>query len=316
MLFFTHFSSKVWNYDGNAVSLQQLTLTKILNIMKKLSYFALSLVAICLFSCGGQSKDKDAQVDSLETSLEQRNADYQQLEEFLTIVASGLDSISMQETQLFMPNAESPAPSQERIKAQLANLKETVKTQRERIADLEKQLNLSAGNGKKLNLIITSLKTQLAEKEAQIASLQEEVNDKNITIDGLRSYMSQLTHQNMQQQGVIETQSQTIQEQDTKLNEGYVIMAKKSVLKEAGLLKGGFLKKSKVDFNTLDKNYATTIDIRQDTNIEIDSKKAKVLSQMPEDAYNIEQKGNKCILHITNVERFWSITRYLIIQMD
>jgi hypothetical protein len=62
----------------------------------------------------------------------------------------------MQETKLFMPNAESPAPSQERIKAQLANLKETVKTQRERIADLEKQLNLSAGNGKKLNLIVNN----------------------------------------------------------------------------------------------------------------------------------------------------------------
>jgi len=41
-----------------------------------------------------------------------------------------------------------------------------------------------------------------------------------------------------------------------------------------------------------------------------------VLSQMPADSYTIDQKGNSSVLRITNVNRFWSITKYLIIQTD
>ena len=256
--------------------------------MKKLSYLALSLVTICLFSCGNKSAADQAHVDSLETSLVESTADNQQLNEFLTVVATALDSIEMQETQLYNTGSESPVPNQAKIKSQLSHLKETLKSQRERIGQLEKQMKLDADNAKKLQRVVTALKNQLTDKEKQIASLEEEIADKNITIDGLRNYMSQLRQQNTQQQEVIESQSQTMQAQDQQLNEAYIIMATKSALKDAGLLKGGFLKKSKIDINSIDKNLAMTIDIRKTTEINIDSKHVKVLSQMPTDAYTIE----------------------------
>ena len=284
--------------------------------MKKLSYLALSLVTICLFSCGNKSAADQAHVDSLETSLVESTADNQQLNEFLTVVATALDSIEMQETQLYNTGSESPVPNQAKIKSQLSHLKETLKSQRERIGQLEKQMKLDADNAKKLQRVVTALKNQLADKEKQIASLEEEIADKNITIDGLRNYMSQLRQQNTQQQEVIESQSQTMQAQDQQLNEAYIIMATKSALKDAGLLKGGFLKKSKIDINSIDKNLAMTIDIRKTTEINIDSKHVKVLSQMPTDAYTIEKGNEKSVLRISNPTRFWSVTRFLIIQTD
>lgn len=286
--------------------------------MKHLTYLALAIMAVCLYACGSKSEaDLNAEVDSLQVALQQRDADYQQLDEFLTIVSSGLDSISMQETELFNPSKESPTPNQSVIKTQLETLKQTLKTQRERIAELEKQLKGSTGNAKKLESIIVALKAQVAEKESKITALQEELSDKDVTIEGLRTYMAQLNQQNAAQQEVIATQSQIMDAQTQQLNEAYIIMAPKSALKDAGLLKGGFLKKSKVDFNTIDKNLATTIDIRNTTTINIDSKNVKVLSQMPTDAYTIEQKDKKSsVLRITNPTRFWSVTRYLIIQTD
>ncbi len=286
--------------------------------MKHLTYLVLALVAVGLYSCGGKSeRELNAEVDSLQTALQQRDADYQQLDEFLTIVSSGLDSISMQETELFNPSKESPTPNQSVIKTQLETLKQTLKTQRERIAQLEQQLKGSTGKNKKLESIIVALKAQVAEKESKITALQEELSDKDVTIEGLRTYMAQLHQQNEAQQEVIATQSQIMDAQTQQLNEAYIIMAPKSALKDAGLLKGGFLKKSKVDFNTIDKNLATTIDIRTTTTINIDSKNAKVLSQMPTDAYTIEQKDkNSSVLRITNPTRFWSVTKYLIIQTD
>ena len=186
--------------------------------MKKLSYLALSLVTICLFSCGNKSAADQAHVDSLETSLVESTADNQQLNEFLTVVATALDSIEMQETQLYNTGSESPVPNQAKIKSQLSHLKETLKSQRERIGQLEKQMKLDADNAKKLQRVVTALKNQLADKEKQIASLEEEIADKNITIDGLRNYMSQLRQQNTQQQEVIESQSQTMQAQDQQRN--------------------------------------------------------------------------------------------------
>ncbi|MCH5306666.1 MAG: hypothetical protein J1E37_01195 [Prevotella sp.] len=285
--------------------------------MKKLSYLVLSFMAICLFSCGGQSKEQAAHVDSLETSLDQRNEDYQQLDEFLTIIAASLDSISMQENSLYNYSAESPVPNQTKIRQQLANLKETLKSQRERISELEKQLDVNSSSARKMQSIINTLKAQLEEKEAQIAALQEEIGNRDITIEELRGYMAQLTQQNVEQRDTIEIQNRTIQMQDEQLNEAYVITGTKSALKEAGLLDGGFLKKTKININSINRNMARTIDIRKTQDININAKSIKVLTQMPENSYSIEKTANKTsILHITDPQRFWSVSKYLVIQTD
>lgn len=286
--------------------------------MKKLISFVLTAVSIiCVCSCGNQSSsDLQAKVDSLQTALSQRDADYRTLDEFVNIVSEGLDSIARQETELFDPSKESPTPSQEHVKEQLSHFKQTLQTQRDRIAQLERQLAGSQGNGKKLQRIIVALKAQLEEKESQIAALQDEVNNNNITIGDLRNRIVRVTQENVAQRATIDTQNQTIMDQDDQLHEAYLIIGKKAELKDAGVLKGGFLKKSKVDVNTLDKRMFKTIDVRSVKEISINSKKPSVLSQMPADSYTIEQKGKSSVLRITNVERFWSITKYLIVQTD
>ena len=285
--------------------------------MKKLTYLALALVSISLFSCGGKSESQlNAEVDSLQSALSQRDADYQQLDEFLAVVATGLDSIAMQENALFNPSKESPVPNQATIKAQLAQFKETLRNQRERITELEKQLKQGKGNAKQMQLIITTLKTQIAERENQIAALQEELKDKDITIDGLRKHMTALTQQNAAQQTVITAQNDVIAEQDSQLNEAFIIIATKSELKEAGLLEGGFLKKAKLNTQAIDPNMAKSVDIRECTEITIPSKNPKILTQMPNDSYTIEKGDKNSVLRITNAGRFWSVSRYLIIQAN
>jgi chromosome segregation ATPase len=285
--------------------------------MKKLTYFALALVSISLFSCGSKSEaDLNAEVDSLRTALTQRDADYQQLDEFLAVVSTGLDSIAMQENALFNPGKESPVPNQATIKAQLAQFKETLKTQRERITELEKQLKEGKGNAKQMQLIITTLKAQMEEREKQITALQEELKDKNITIDGLRKHMTALTQQNVSQQAVITSQNEVIADQDTELNKGFIIIATKSELKEAGLLEGGFMKKAKLNVKNIDESMAKIIDIRDCKEITINSKNPKVLTQIPSDSYTIEKADKNSVLRITNAARFWSVSRYLVIQAN
>lgn len=286
--------------------------------MKKLTFLVLTIVSIlCICSCGNQSKSElTAKVDSLQAALSQRDEDYHQLNEFVNVISTGLDSIAIQETELFNPSKESPVPSREQIKKQLSHFKETLKTQRQRISELELKLGGSEGNNKKLQRIVIAMKAQLEEKESQIAALEEEVSKNNVTINDLRTRIIRVTQENVAQQATIDSQNETIMEQDDQLHEAYLIIGKKAELKDAGVLKGGFLKKSKVDVNALDKSMFRTIDVRSMAEISINSKKPSVLSQMPADSYTIEQKGKSSVLRITNVERFWSITKYLIVQTD
>ena len=279
----------------------------------------MTVVTFTCFSCGNEKKSDSAlteRIDSLETVLKNRDADYQQLDEFLTVISSGLDSIAMKENVIFNADKESGVPNHKKIKTQLADFKQTLQTQRERITALEKQLANSQGNGQKMQLIINSLKAQLTDKENQITALQNELNHKNITIEELGKRMNTLTQQTTMQQQVISSQSQMLQTQDEMLYEGYVIAGKRAELKDKGLLKSGFLRKSKVDISTLNKKHFKTIDIRENTEITLNSANPKIMTQMPEESYSIEKKGKTSVLHIIDPDKFWSISKYLIIATD
>lgn len=281
--------------------------------MKKITFYLLTVLSICFFSCTNKSdSDLNTRADSLQVALDKRNAEFLQLEGYLTVISTGLDSISMQESEIFNPDKESPILNHEMIKSKLASFKQTLKTQRETIAQLEKKLNNNNSYSKKLQRIIIALKAQLEEKESQIATLQNELNHKNVTINELGQRMGMLSQQATEQQEVIASQNKMLQTQDDIMNEGYILIASKKGLKELGILK-----RSKVDYSKIDRSQFKTIDIRLVTEMDINAKKPKILSQMPEDSYVIEKKPNKSsVLRILDPNKFWSVSKYLIIQED
>ena len=282
---------------------------------KTVSLISLTFLMMSFFSCGNKSAETQSQVDSLKAALEQRDADYQQLDEFLTVISSGLDSISRQESDIYNMGKESPAISREQIKEDLNRFQTTLKQQRERIAQLERKLNASSGEGQKMKAIIASLKLQLTEKESQIAELQSQLNDKNFTIQDLSQRMGVMSKRITMQEEAIAAKDDMMQQQDAVINEGFYKIGTKSELRDAGLLTGGFLKKNKVDYSNVDKNQFRSIDIRQVTEISINSKTPKILTQVPEDSYELVTNGNKSVLHILNIEKFWSVSKFLIIQI-
>ena len=273
-----------------------------------------TLIVMSFFACGNNTANQE-RIDSLQTALEQRNADYQELDEYLTIISTGLDSIAMQESEIFNPSKESPIPNRDQIKQDLENFQQTLKNQRERIAQLEQKLKSGKGENKKLQAIVVSLKAQLTEKESQIAQLRDELNSKNITIGQMSERIGTMTRQAAVQEEVITSQNKMLQTQDDIINEGFVKIASKAELKQFGLLTGGFLKKSKVDYSQVDKRAFRSIDTRVVTEFEINSKNPKILTQVPSDSYTLEKNGDKTILRIIDPSRFWSVSKFLIIQI-
>jgi chromosome segregation ATPase len=285
--------------------------------MKKIIYFLfVTCIAVTFFACGNKT-DQQQLIDSLQTALQQRNADYQQLDEFLTVVSNGLDSISLQESDILKTSEESPIPNREQIKEDLQRFQQTLKDQRERISDLEKRLNYNTIQGRKMKAVIESLKAQLAEKESQVASLQDELNNKNITIKDLNTRLTTISAHSQEQEQIITSQNDLISKQDNALNEGYVLIASKKVLKDADLLRGGLLTKKKADYTKLEANKRMfrTIDTRVVTELEILSKNPTIMTQVPEGTYTLEKSGDKTILKILDPVRFWDASKYLIIQL-
>lgn len=293
--------------------------TKKDNNMKKILY---SLTALCLMmtavSCGN-GNDKE-QLNALQADYDQLSADYEELNSYLGVIAGGLDSIAAQEGTLFATNStpgESPALSREQIKKNLDAYKNTLAAQRERIAGLEQQLKTAKGNAAKLRSVVELLNEQLAAKDAQIDELRRQASNQNVSMAQLVASLQSLEAKNAAQAQTISDQQNQLTAQDNKLNEAFVKMGPKKELKELGLMSGGnLLKKSKVDYDNMDKKLFRRIDIRKTKNIEIPYKKAKIITPVPSGSYTMEQHDDYTYLIITNPDRFWSVSNYLIIQTD
>ncbi len=284
--------------------------------MKKIAYYVIAATIIVMAtSCNGGSASMKEQLDSLQTAYEQRNADYNELNEYLGVIANGLDSIALQEGQI-LKSDESPTLNREQIKKNLDAYKQTLDSQRQRIAALEKKLQTNQNYSTHLKSIIASLEQQLAQKDEEITNLRKLVDDKNMDIDQLKQNVSTLQQRNDMQAGLIVSQQETILSQDATMHTAYIKLGTKKELKELGLLTGGFLKKSKVDFSKIDKSLFKSVDIRKTEKIEIPAKEAKVLTPQPEDSYRIEKVYKNSVLSIIKPDKFWGVSDFVIIEIE
>jgi peptidoglycan hydrolase CwlO-like protein len=285
-------------------------------MMKKIAYYVIAAtIVVMATSCNGGSASMKEQLDSLQTAYEQRNADYNELNEYLGVIATGLDSIALQEGQI-LKSGESPTLNREQIKQNLDAYKQTLQNQRERIDAMEKKLKTNQKYSAHLRSIIATMKQQLAQKDEEIGNLRKLVDDKNVDIARLKENVQTLTQRNEMQAGLIVSQSETITAQDAAMHTAYVKIGTKKELKELGLISGGFLKKSKVDFTKVDKSLFKVVDIREASQIEIPAKKAKVVTPQPKDSYRMDLVQQSLVLTVINPDKFWGVSDFVIIQVD
>lgn len=284
--------------------------------MKKIVYYVIAATIIVMAtSCNGGSASMKEQLDSLQTAYEQRNADYNELNEYLGVIATGLDSIALQEGQL-LKNDESPTLNREQIKKNLDSFQQTLENQRKQISTLEKKLQTNQKYSTHLRSIIATMKQQLAQKDEEIANLRQLVDDKNTDISRLKENVATLKQRSEMQAGLIVSQQETILAQDAKIKTAYLKIATKKELKEQGLLTQKFLGKAKVDFANLDKSLFKAIDKAETSKIEIPAKKAKLVTPQPGDSYRIDKVQSSNVLTIINPEKFWGVSDFVIIQID
>lgn len=287
--------------------------------MKKL--LLLSVGVALLTSCGnmGRNEALKAQNDSLNVVLAERDAELEGIMEAFNEVQEGFRLINEAENRVDLQGGTvEGASSAQKIREDIRFISERLQTNRERIAELEKLLDNSKYASSQLKKTIANLKSELEDKTRRIETLQTELASKNIRIAelddavaGLNQNVADLTAENA-------AKAATVASQDKALNAAWFVFGTTSELKDQKIVSKKFLGKTKVleddDFN---KDYFTQIDIRTDKEIKLYSKDAKLLTAHPEGSYELvkDEKGQLSLM-ITDPNKFWSVSRYLVIEVD
>ena len=284
--------------------------------MKKL--FILLLISMgVLFSCTNvkeskEYKDLQAERDSLlmhgvtaDTEVAEMMAVIDDVEENFNQIREAEKYLAMQSTE----KGELSANTKQRINDNFKMINEILQKNKAQLAELNKKYSASSGQVGTLKRTIDRLNQQMEESAQNIANLQTELSRRDETIAQLSTNVTELS-------GHLEEQSVTIREQEKSLNTAYYVFGTARELKDQKILSGGFLQSTKVLDGAFNKDYFLKIDIREVTRIPLYDKKGKLWSTHPEGTYEFE-KGNDGNLTfvITDTQRFWSLTKYLIIEV-
>ncbi len=283
--------------------------------MKSVVFLTLGAAAV-LTSCGQAVQNKSdlqAQNDSLMLELSNRDAELDEIMGSFNEIQEGFREINAAENRVDLKgNAIESQSSADKIKEDIRFISEKLQSNREQLAKLEKQLKNSGYQSAQLKKAIKNLTAELEAREKQIETLQSELAAKNIRIAELDEAVSDLNKNVDELTAENEVKAKTVAAQDKALNTAWYVFGTKSELKDQKILKSGDVLKDN-DFN---KDYFTEIDIRKDKEIKLYSKRAQLLTTHPAGSYEMVKDDKEQItLKITNPNQFWSVSRYLVIQV-
>ncbi len=285
--------------------------------MKKLA--VLIVCAAMLASCDGfkgGSKDLKAENDSLLIELSQRNAELDEMMGTFNEIQEGFRQINDAESRVDLQRGtitENSASAKQQIASDIEFITKQMEENKAQIAKLQAMLKSSKNNSAQWKKAVESLTQELVTKQQRIEELQAELASKNIRIQELDAAVSGLSADKESLAAENEAKARTVAEQDKAINAAWFVFGTKSELKSQKILQSGDVLKN-ADFN---KDYFTQIDIRTTKEIKLYSKRAELLTTHPAGSYELvkDDKG-QLTLKITNPKEFWSVSKYLVIQVN
>lgn len=288
--------------------------------MKK--YLILLLVP-AMFACNQGGEKKTALADSLklaneqikveladkETLLDSKEAAMTEFVQSFNEIQANLNEIKDKQKIITASSTGSDlkTSSKDQILKDIQTIYDLLDKNKKRAVALAKKLKDSNVQMDEVQLAVANLKSQLTDKETEIEKLKDNLETLNVDFANLKvRYVDEM----------FESDKKT-----ALINTGYYVVGSKHDLTERGLITktGGFIGIGKVAKlnSTLDANYFTKIDVTQITEIPIHGDFVKLVSTHPTDSYKLVE-GSASIdkIVILNPEKFWSVSKYLIITSE
>lgn len=279
--------------------------------MKKLVHFF--ILALFLSACNdAEVKELANENQDLKQTAEQQNETINELLSTFNQIQDNISEIKKREGILKIETGESTGEYDiNSINEDIDMISDLMKRNEDLMNELQNQVNKSNTKNVELLKLVKNLQNQLKERNAEIASLNDELRERKIKIGQLYFSVDSLTFAN-------KVSGKELEEKTDQLYEGYYAfgtskeLIEKNVLsKEGGLLGIGSKELLKDDFNN---EYFSKIDIRKQTSFLIYAKKAELVTPHPKNSYEFKGKdGQVDSLVISKPDEFWKASRYMVI---
>ncbi len=167
--------------------------------------------------------------------------------------------------------------------------------------------------------MIDRLNAQLETKNVEIDSLRGDLENLHIQVADLTSNIQSLEDAKRKTEEELKLKNENLNKEILMKNEvWYTLGTKKELLaanvikKEGGFIGIGTVAKLKSNF---DKSIFTKADKRELKTIAAPGKKVYLITDHPEDSYTFVGEGDDRKLEITDQEKFWSVSRYLVLRI-
>lgn len=262
-------------------------------------------------SCNNKEEDErnQHQLDSLSTINAAQAEKLNELDETLADVLQNFMEINSMEGSISLESqgGELGATQKQKIEDNILLIKQKLQRNKENLDKLNRALAGQKKENKTLAKTISTLQSQLTEKNDKLVELVEELRKKNIVIEEQAARIGNLEETTTQLQ-------ETTKAQEKQIDNLYLVkycIGTGNDLKEMRILRNGQIMAD--DYN---QSYFTTIDLRKITNIPLVAKRAELLTKHPSSSYSLVAGEDKLLtLEIKNPQEFWSLSKVLVVRV-
>ena len=289
--------------------------------MKRILYF-LAFVVVLTTSCGRHSADYQrlqAQNDSLMNSKVKLQHEVDDYFEAMNQIEQNIEKIK--ETQNIISSQpvgqEMTDDVRSKINEDMTYLFDMLKSNKEELARLKSKLKKSAFKSTQLEQTIIKLTKSLEEQTNKVVLLQGELSKKDSLIVKLDTAIMKMGKDIEELKVDNKVKESKIKEQDESIHTAWYAFGTVKELKEQKIItSNGLFSQQMVLQHDFNKNYFVRIDARNTKSIPLYSSRAKILTSHPKSSYTLEKENGNFVLLIVEPEEFWSISRYLVIEVE
>jgi septal ring factor EnvC (AmiA/AmiB activator) len=276
-----------------------------------------------MFACNNHEKelaDLNHQRDSLMSQINVRDSSINDFISSFNAIENNLDDITKKQNIISMnvdkKGGELKESSKEKINSEIKSINDLIDKNKGQIAELNKRLKNSNIKSSGFEKMIKTLNEQIVQKDNELAELNSKLTTLNTQVAQLQTTVDTLG-------SLTSKQTQTISDQTTAMHTAYYIVGSSKQLQASKVINrtGGVLGIGKTSTlnDRVDNSKFTKIDYTQTLNIPVNSE-AKIVTTHPSDSYKLEKdtkNKNKIVdLKITNPDKFWSTSKYLVVVKD
>jgi predicted nucleic acid-binding Zn-ribbon protein len=287
----------------------------------KTKIFFLLITIISLAACNMKPRDYEslqAERDSLARSQQAMQEEMDTYFSTINLIEQNIEKIKNAEKLITLnPEEEFNVDTRNKINDDLAYINEMLKANREETNRLKEKLRRSSFKSAELERTITRLIKALDEETMKVNSLNAELAAKdsliiqlNLNLENITGEMDNLQEKNTQHVS-------TIKEQDETIHTAWYVFGTRKELKEQKIISSdGWFRPSRVLESDFNKSYFVRIDARKTKSIPLYSSRARILSAHPKSSYTLEKENDSFTLLIIDTKEFWSVSKYLVIEVD